>query len=137
MACTGRTIIKDYDMAIQVEPKYAEAYYERGIAHIATNNRELGEKDLRQAIKIYGDDIRNSPHDAMPYVGRAFIYFYMQMYDKAINDYTSAIKYIRFAQHGYLYKMRGDCYKAIGDNPKAQADYAKAAEIGNPYQDGE
>jgi len=44
--------IKYYTQAIKVEPRYVEAYYNRGLCYEQRDELEKAEKDLRQALKL-------------------------------------------------------------------------------------
>ena len=43
---------KDYDKAIELDPKLADAYYNRGLTHIYLGNNRLGIQDLSKAGEL-------------------------------------------------------------------------------------
>jgi tetratricopeptide (TPR) repeat protein len=148
--------ISDYTKAIEINPKYAEAYNERGVVYddkdqyalairdytkaieinpkfaIAYNNRggvydDKGHYD--QAISDYTKAIEINPKLAGVYNNRAFAYYTKGQYDQAISDYTKAIEINpKFA---FAYNNRGLAYYAKGQYSQAISDYTKAIEI-NP-----
>jgi tetratricopeptide (TPR) repeat protein len=44
--------IRDFDEAIQFKPHFAEAFYQRALAHLQQNNRDSAEADLDTAEKL-------------------------------------------------------------------------------------
>ncbi|MCA9891205.1 MAG: tetratricopeptide repeat protein, partial [Anaerolineae bacterium] len=44
--------IADYDKAIQLEPQYASAYYNRGLAYYMLNEYDLAIADYEAALKF-------------------------------------------------------------------------------------
>jgi tetratricopeptide (TPR) repeat protein len=57
--------IRSYDRAIEINPNYAEAYLNRGIAY-----RNL--KDYQNAIRSYDRAIEINPNDAEAYFNRGY-----------------------------------------------------------------
>jgi tetratricopeptide (TPR) repeat protein/sugar lactone lactonase YvrE len=78
--------IADYTRAIELYPKYSEAYRERGIAKAKKKERNLDGAiaDLDRAIKL-------DPNDAVAYAGRADVRGKRKQYDAAITDIQKAI----------------------------------------------
>ena len=66
-AWTIQKAIADYDKAIELNPEYAGAYYNRGIA-----KRQL--KQYKEAIADYDKAIKLNPKDANVYYNRGFAY---------------------------------------------------------------
>lgn len=50
-----RKAIKSYDYAIDFDPGYAPAYYERAVAHEALGEYELARSDLQQVLELSSD----------------------------------------------------------------------------------
>ena len=123
--------VADYSKVIKIDPEYIEAYYERSMTYSEMNDEKLSQKDLNQVIKLYSNKIKKNPKDYDLYYRRAIMYAMSSQYEKAINDFTSAINYCTIAKHGFIYEARGRCYEELGDSHKAVADYAKAKEMGN------
>lgn len=85
------------------------------------------------------DAIRRDPSDPVLYTIRAATYRQMGQYDKAIADYTEAIRRSsaqaadhpadalkRFGLAARAYRDRGECYDAKKEPEKAVADYKEA-----------
>ncbi|MGN0015740.1 MAG: tetratricopeptide repeat protein [Candidatus Avelusimicrobium sp.] len=123
----GWSNLKDYDrairwntQAIEVDPKYAKAYYNRGIAY-----RKLQEYD--KAIADYTQAIELDPKFSMAYNNRGHIYYALKEYNKAIADYTKAIEVD--PKYAKAYYNRGIAYRKLQEYDKAIADYTQAIEL--------
>jgi tetratricopeptide (TPR) repeat protein len=78
--------IADYTRAIELYPKYSEAYRERGIA-----KAKKKEPDLDAAIADLDRSIKLDSTDAVTYAGRANVEAKKKQYDAAIKDIQKAI----------------------------------------------
>jgi cytochrome c-type biogenesis protein CcmH/NrfG len=130
---------KDFELAIdcfsrviRLDPKWADGYYWRGMAHL---NR--GEYD--EAIADHTEAIRLDPEWAEPYCGRGVAQLGKGNLDEAIADFTEAIrldpKWETYARRGVAYSKKGDYQAAIADftevirlNPKQPQAYSARAE---------
>jgi len=116
--------LKWYSKAIEINPKFARAYFNRGIIH-----RKLNEND--KAIADYTKAIELDPNYVAAYNNRGTAYDDLKEYDKAIADYTKAIEldpsYVRAHQN------RGITHRKLGKYDKAIADYTKAIELDQNY----
>ena len=88
--------IADYNQAILLNPNYAEAYYNRGVAY-----DDLGE--YQKAITDYNQAIRLNPNDADAYELRGANYVLLEEYQKAIADLQKAET---------LFQQQGDTARA-------------------------
>ena len=77
--------IADFDEAIRLDPKDAEAYNDRGEAWYAKD-------DLDKAIADYDEAIRLDPDFAEAYRNRGLLLRRDGEYDKAIADFNEAIR---------------------------------------------
>lgn len=115
--------IKDYTIAIKLNPKYADAYHNRGSAKIGLN-------DYAGAIDDYTKAIKLDPKNAKAYYGRGLAEADFQDYVGAIKDYTIAIelnpKYVE------AYNNRGVAKYNLGDKKGALEDSTEAAKLGSP-----
>ena len=144
--------IIEHDRAIEVNPRFALAYNERGSCYHVIGQYDKAISDYNKAIKInprYVDAYYNrarsdaqgkgqfdhaifdltmaiklSPRHVMAYTNRGNCYKEKGQYDKAISDYNKAIKLNpRFAM---AYYNRGNAYSSKGNYDQAFSDYNKA-----------
>ena len=73
----------DFTRALQIDPKYAAAYYSRGLSYAYTGNYNDALADLDSAITI-------DPQYTDAYFNRARVYYDMDEYDKAWEDVKNA-----------------------------------------------
>jgi Tfp pilus assembly protein PilF len=77
--------ITDYDKAIEINPKYALAFYNRGFAWVA-------KEKYNKAIADYDKIIEINPDSASAYVSRGAVRRALKEYNTAIADYSKAIE---------------------------------------------
>ena len=101
--------IADYDKAIELNPTYASALNNRGLAYFNNGQKERAIADYDAAIKIEPDAVRlNNRGNA--YASRA-------QYDRAIQDFDAAVNlHARYAVAVY---NRGNAHFAKGDADRA------------------
>jgi tetratricopeptide (TPR) repeat protein len=146
--------IANFNKALELDPNYAPAYYNRGIAFRKKEDYDSAIADFTQAIRLdsnyadayngrgivysykgeynkaivdYSQAIRLNADFEFAYTNRASAYIKISEYDKAISDYTQAI--IRFAATYDRYTGRGNAYYYKGEYDKAEADYNEAERI--------
>ena len=95
---------------IRLNPRYADAYYNRGIAY-----EKLGQ--YQRAIQDYDEAIRPNPRYADAYNNRGIAYDSLGQYQRAIQDYDEAIRLnLRYTD---AYNNRGIAYKNLGQYQRA------------------
>ena len=77
--------IANYDKAIKLDPKFAIAYNNRGIAYGQKGDDDRAIADFDTAIKL-------DPKSADTYYNRGIAYGQKGDYDRAIADFDTAIK---------------------------------------------
>lgn len=87
----------------------------------------LGETE--RAVQSLGKAIEKDPNNADAYSLRGLVYADAVEYDKAVADYTKAIK---LAPNAERYNNRGEIYRRMKQYDKAQADLDKAYSL-DPY----
>ncbi len=125
--------IADYGEAIRLDPKFAKAYYYRGVGWRI-------KKEYDKAIADYTEVIRLKPEFFMAYYSRGLAWGLQEQYDKAIADYTEAIRLFpecisALINRGIDRAKKNEYDQAIADfnealrlNPKSQKAYiARAA----------
>jgi len=105
--------IRDYDEAIRLEPKNGERYYIRAHAWREKGDPEKELADHTRAIEL-------SPR-ALHFIGRAYTYMRMQDFERAIADFSAAIK--AEPEWTNVWYQRAKAYSAKGDKARAIADY--------------
>jgi len=116
------TAIDYFNQAIQKNPGYARAYFNRGNVHRA-------KKEFTEAIDDYSKSIALT--DKLNYVySRANTYMDLKDFEKAIIDYSRIIK--TESNFKDIYFDRGYAYIRSGKYPEAKADMEKQLEL-NPH----
>lgn len=113
--------------ALKLQPRDAEAYYNRGVAY-----DNLGQ--YKNAIKDYNQAIGLNPDYAEAYSNRGTIHNTTGKYQQAIEDFSEAIRLKpddaeAFLGRGFAYDKLGQSQQAIGNYSQAiglNPDYAKA-----------
>jgi tetratricopeptide (TPR) repeat protein len=119
--------IKDFNMAIQVNPKFYSAYSNIGFAYNNMNRHEDAIEKLNIAISLKSD----SP-DA--FYNRAIAYADLKKYDEAIKDYDRVIK---ISPNYYkAYNNKGSVYYDLLQYDKALECYNKSVELSPDYSFG-
>ena len=114
--------IKNYDKAIKINPQFAEAYVNRGLAEA-----KLGQ--YKEAIQDYDKAIEINPQFAESYVNRVSVKAKLGQYKEAIKDCDKAIEINPELAEAYV--NRGSIKAKLGQYKEAIQDYDKAIEI-NP-----
>jgi tetratricopeptide (TPR) repeat protein len=149
--------IEYYTKAIELDTKYASAYYNRAIAYQNINNLEEAIQDyskaidhnpqyapafincgniyqnlgkFKEAIQDYSKAIELDPQNTDLYNYRSMCYKYLEQYDEAIRDFDKVISFN--LQDTSTYVHRGDAYRNSGKNEEAIQDYNTALEL-NPH----
>ena len=113
--------IKCCTEAIQLDPKYAKAYSDRGVAYWEKNHWDKAMADWSEAIRL-------DPKLAAAHYCRGVAYGRKGQADKAIADFTDAIRLDpNFAEARY---NRGVAYQNKGDADKAKSDFDQAKKLG-------
>ena len=91
--------ISDYNKAIEINPSYAVAYYNRGLAYAVKGQHDKAISDFNKILEI-------NPRDAMAYGYRGVTCFLKKEYDKAWNDVKKAQALGLQMRPGFLKKLR-------------------------------
>jgi len=117
-------VVEACSKAIELDPKLARAYVNRGVAYYIMGELDKAMADYNKAIKL-------NPDDAWAYYNRGVTNRKLGETEKAITDYNKAIeldpKYVD------AYVNRGVAYCKMGEFEKAMADYNKAIELDPGY----
>jgi tetratricopeptide (TPR) repeat protein len=113
--------IAAFTKAIELDPKYADAYARRGVAYNWKKENDAAIADFTKAIEL-------TPKRVELYLNRGSIYFVEQKkYELAIADFTKAIELD--PKNDFFYRMRARIYDAAGLKDLADADWQKVQEL--------
>jgi tetratricopeptide (TPR) repeat protein len=113
---------KAFSKAIELNPQFAMAYYNRGKAYYNNGNTQ-------QAIKDYDKSIELNPQDTDAYNNRGIAYHNIGNTQQEVEDFNKAIELN--PQDAISYYNRGIAYHKRGNTQQAIKDYSKAIEL-NP-----
>lgn len=111
--------IKEYDQALRLNPKSRLSYYNRGRAHLVTRDYVKAIHDLDKAL--------SGPAYLPAHMVRGLAYVKMGKYDKAIDDYTAAIK--RDPVFAKAHFGRGIALRKNGQYASAIQDFNRALQL--------
>lgn len=117
-----------FDRAIELHPRYSEAYYSRGNAKSALGDFQLAIEDYNKAIEFYRTSVLFRGYDDA-YINRGNAKSSLGDHQGAIEDYNIAISLIPSSSRAY--SNRAHCKSAIGDYQGAVDDCEIAIEL-NP-----
>jgi len=106
--------IESCDNAIRLDPKFALAYYCRGVAWSDKTEYDKAIADLDEAVRL-------DPMYVHAYENRGLAWSEMKEFDKAIADHSVAIRID--ANYALAYTNRGLAWSAKKEYDKAIADY--------------
>jgi tetratricopeptide (TPR) repeat protein len=112
--------VRDYSTAIVQNPKDADSYVNRGIAH-----NELGQN--QQAIADYTKALELKPDQILAYYNRGNAYHQLKQYKEAIADYSKIIDLD--PEYAYAFANRGATYFQMDRKREAIADLEQAIEV--------
>jgi tetratricopeptide (TPR) repeat protein len=116
--------IAAYTLAISLDPTYALAYNNRGLAY-----RNL--REYQKAIADYDRIIALVSDNALVYNNRGYAYFLLKDYQKAIADFDSALALD--PNYAIAYNNRGNAYCILGAFARAIADYDRTLALDPNY----
>lgn len=123
----------DFEKAITIDPKYSEAFCERGLVLIGKGSKDKGCMDLRKA-KILKNEKAKGLYESntcsemsTTFVASGDAKMASKDYAGALADYTSAIQLNSDSLQPYI--KRGECNVLLKKYDKAILDYNKAFKI--------
>jgi tetratricopeptide (TPR) repeat protein len=121
-----RAAIAQFDRAIELNPKYANAYSDRGLAYYDL-------RDYDKAITDYNRTLDLNPKSGIAYSNRGIVYTDLKQYDKALTDFNRAIDLN--SNDAIAHNNRGVVYYSLKQNDRALADYNRSLELNPKYAD--
>ncbi len=115
-----RRAIQIWNRVVQLDPKLAMAYSNRGGAY-----RDLDQP--QRAIQDFDQAIRLDPNDTAAYNNRGVAYADLGQRQRAIQDYDQAIQLD--SKYAAAYNNRGADYAALGQHQRAIQDFDQAIQL--------
>jgi tetratricopeptide (TPR) repeat protein len=112
--------IEDYNQVLQINPKDADTYHNRGIARSESGDHAGAIEDYDQALQI-------NPQDADAYYNRGVAHYSLKDSQGAIEDWNQALRINPSLAEAY--GDRGFVRAELGDNKGAVADLQQAAKL--------
>lgn len=141
--------------AIELDPTFADAYYNRGLAYLNMAIYDRAVEDMDAALRLnpadgdahlnkgmvylmteqphlaqssYEEALRLDPQSADGYLGRGAARFDMGQLEGSIEDFDQAIRLA--PDLGFAYNNRAVSYIRLGRYDEAQADVDRAQQLG-------
>lgn len=77
--------IKNFNIAKEIYPSYADAYEQLGLAYFRLN-------DYKNSFKNYEISLKYNPYNSVTYSNLGVIYFHSQQFSKALEVYKKAVE---------------------------------------------
>ena len=110
-----------FTRAIELAPRAAIGYRNRGIAQAHLGNSQPALDDFNTALEL-------DPRDAVTYNQRGIIYYTLDKPQQAWRDFTKAIELD--AKLAEAYNNRGIVSRRLGNYAQASKDFTSAAQLG-------
>jgi tetratricopeptide (TPR) repeat protein len=81
-----------FDEAIRLDPRYVEAFNNRGIAYGNLGQYQRAVQDFDEAIPYYDKAIQLNPRYGEVYFHRGTAYAKLRQYERAIQEYNEAVR---------------------------------------------
>ena len=117
---------KDFSQAIQLNPRYALAYYNRGNAYNAAGDLDRSLADFNRSIEI-------NPDYANAYNNRGRIKLQKKQAKASINDFDRALQID--PRYTLAFCNRGKARLSIGDGAGSVKDFFRAVELDHRFAD--
>jgi tetratricopeptide (TPR) repeat protein len=103
----------------------ADSYLKSAYFHLLTNDPHGALADFDRAIAA-------APKYAIAYSGRGRAWMQLRRYDRAVDDFSTAIA-LGSAHPASAYSSRGGAWAAAGDDERAIEDYGRAIALDSKY----
>ncbi|TND03693.1 MAG: hypothetical protein FD123_3905 [Bacteroidetes bacterium] len=124
--------IKDFSMAIALDPKMGDAYYERAVLTATPDNKENACVDMATASSLGNEKAQVLFDDnfcwnlALQHYKEGASKVMLRDYENGLKELSQAIRLS--PDSGRYYSKRGQAYLGLKQNTKAIADFTKATE---------
>ncbi len=109
-----------FNKAIELDPKFIDAYYMRGLVENSLEKYKEAVADFTKSIEYY-------PRDRSAYYNRGCAYLWLEKYKEAMADFTKAIKY--YPNYSQAYEGKGLIELELGNYKQALKNFKKALKI--------
>lgn len=116
--------ISNYNKAIELNPRYVDAYHNRGVAHERMKDFDLALNDYLTATSI-------DPNYSLSYIGRGNMYLKQDQFNLALESFNRALEL--YPDYAPAYHSRGVCYERQGQIDLALAEYIRAVSFDPNY----
>ena len=113
-----KAAVESYTKAIEFDPQYTEAYYERAMMHRAIGDHAAAIADFTKVIEVGSEDLQR------PYYERGMSQVENGNYDAAIADFTKVIELDNYSAEAYY--RRGLAHYRKKNYNAAIVDYDRA-----------
>ena len=124
--------INEFNKALEKKSSWIEALYYRHLAREKNRDFDGAIEDLTNVMNLIGDEAPSSTKGAL-FRERGDIYFKLQEYTKAINDFDKSIQ-IDDDNNKWAYLGRAKSKREIQEYENAIKDYSKVIEIDKDYK---
>jgi len=122
-----RQAIEEYNEAIRLDPKFINAYINRGLSYHRVGDRDRAHDDYSTAIRLDPD----SKESSIPYLNRAILWRERGNTERAFEDIEMSL--LRDPKYGLAHNTRGNLYLDRKDYDRAIASYSEAIAIDPKY----
>ncbi|UCE74139.1 MAG: tetratricopeptide repeat protein [Methanomassiliicoccales archaeon] len=134
--------INIYNKILKTMPKFPEAWYQKGVAHM-----EL--EDYSKAVKCFANAIRLSKRFSLPYIKMGDILYHNNQFEKALSNYNDALainpgkENLLMKKGSTLFELKKfnkalECYNTVLDMDKNNAEaWLKKAPIHDIFNEKE
>ena len=112
--------IRDYDRVIEIDPNFADAYYNRGVVKVRL-------KEFQEAIKDFDEAIDLDPKYLYSYVNRGIANAKLGEHKEAVKDFDKAVALK--PDDAEFYFNRGESNKELGNTKQSAEDFTKAEKL--------
>ncbi|MGB3758371.1 MAG: tetratricopeptide repeat protein [Rivularia sp. (in: cyanobacteria)] len=120
--------VEEFTKALQVNPEFVEAYYQRGLAYY-----DLGH--IPQAVFDYDEVLKRDSYNIDVYYCRALARLALKNLPGALKDVDKTIELNHYKAGAY--NLRGVVERKLGNIEKAIANFKKAAQLYLEQKDAE
>lgn len=123
----NRRALEDFTKVIELQPQNVEAYCERGSVYASFEDYKEDYKHLKLALADLDKAIEINLNCAEAYAERGHTYSHLKEHEKAVEDYTQAIKLD--SKRDFYYVLRGETFMKLKDYNRAIKDFTAAIKI--------